>query len=207
MIIKIVEVQNIDQYGSKGTITPRVIDQVEPQDVIPKDFNGETKRKIPNEFKCNGFEFKRMYLSISETNYVDSMRRNYREDGYYTKVRKYEGKPVLYVSKKRKQEAEKNPSIIFSDKNQYSDNLKLKYDLYKFIDEYIRTNRYVKNTSVMYDFVHKRLRKNEKYFVNFFQSEDLRKILNSWNNSYLVKCKNKGLIKRFTRRTYVVVKS
>jgi hypothetical protein len=62
----------------------------------------QKKKKIPEEFKYNGFVFRRVYLSSQAINYIKSFRKVRKEAGYYTKLKTYDGKPILYVSKRKR---------------------------------------------------------------------------------------------------------
>lgn len=68
------------------------------------------QKKIPREFKYNGFEFMRAYspaAGMSRKNAmknIDTIRKRRRKLGFYTKLKTYDGELILYVSTKKKTE-------------------------------------------------------------------------------------------------------
>ncbi len=62
-------------------------------------------KKVPKEFKYNGYEFTKMFASGNPgSDYINRKRKIYRKDGYYTKVKKIGNQRVLYISKRKKQQ-------------------------------------------------------------------------------------------------------
>jgi hypothetical protein len=59
------------------------------------------KKKIQMTFKYNGFEFRRKYIGELPTR-VDAMRKHYKKEGYYTKVKKIGERSALFVSEKKR---------------------------------------------------------------------------------------------------------
>jgi hypothetical protein len=93
----------------------------------------KTPKNVPEKFKYNGFEFirervpetkktsytgalMRSKLTYEEfqTNYIKKVRAEKRKAGYYTKVKTYDDVPILYISRKKKDQGPSyNPKSKF----------------------------------------------------------------------------------------------
>jgi hypothetical protein len=68
------------------------------------------KKKIPDSFHYNNVEFDRK-VATKKSDYMDKERKKYKDDGYYTKVKVYDGLPVLFVSRKHRSVYKKEGTI------------------------------------------------------------------------------------------------
>jgi hypothetical protein len=67
------------------------------------------KKKVPERFEYNKVIFARIHTGTKSLEDLEKERKQFRKDGYYTKVRKVGNQPWLYISE-YKRPAYKSPS-------------------------------------------------------------------------------------------------
>ena len=80
-----------------------LLDDEEPIENAKKVEKKERKKKeAPESFVYNNYTFKRVKLKQQDDEFVKSERKIHFDEGFYTKVIRYQDKPYLFISEEKR---------------------------------------------------------------------------------------------------------
>jgi hypothetical protein len=101
------------------------------------------KKKIPESFMYNKVEFTRTKHVVKNLDSIKKLRKDYRDAGYYTKVKKHDGKSIFYISKKTKREMRPKFSEVMEKEAGYLERKILKLEDQHVKSESLAERRYL----------------------------------------------------------------